>query len=121
MYRETVIRLARESGFDDPVRFFRRFPYVQKLERFAAAVEANCVPQWQPIETAPRDGTYILVATEHGSWVAKYQAVFQSGFVPDNPWRSMMLNHDHIKRKHRTQQPTEWMPLPSAPAPKDES
>lgn len=120
MDRETVIRLARESEI-------YCFPQgdiageFDALERFAAAVEANCVPQWQPIETAPRDGTYILVATEHGSWVAKYQAVFQSGFVPDNPWRSMMLNHDHIKRKHRTQQPTEWMPLPSAPAPKDES
>lgn len=75
---------------------------------------------WQTIETAPKDGTYVLVATEHGSWVAKYEAVFQSGFKPDNPWRSMMLNHDHINREYRTWRPTHWMPLPKPPTARSE-
>lgn len=70
---------------------------------------------WQTIETAPKDGTYVLVATEHGSWVAKYEAVSQSGFKFDNPWRSMMLNHDNINREYRTWRPTHWIPLPKPP------
>lgn len=69
---------------------------------------------WQPIETAPNDGTYILLGSNEGSWVARYTPVYQSGFVPDNKWQSMMLNHDHMKR-HPKLKPTHWMPLPTPP------
>lgn len=70
---------------------------------------------WQPIESAPRDGTYILVCNSHGSWIAKWKPVFQSGFRPSNPWASMMLNHDHIERPGRFDHPTHWRPLPAPP------
>lgn len=71
---------------------------------------------WQPIETAPKDGTYILVSNEQsdGAWVARYAPVYASGWRPENPWQSMMLNHWHLKR-HLSRMPTCWQPLPEPP------
>ena len=70
---------------------------------------------WMPIETAPQDGTYVMVSNGRGVWVAKYKAVYQSGWKPDCPWQSMMLNHDHIPRAKQRGWPTHWTPLPEAP------
>lgn len=70
---------------------------------------------WQPIETAPRDGSLIMVANPNsGVWMAWYKAVYQSGFCPNNPWQSAMLNHDHLS-KNGSWIPTHWMPLPDPP------
>lgn len=89
----------------------------EKAHDFARAVIAadRALRGWQPIETAPKDGTYILVGNAAGSWVAKYLPVFQSGFKPDNPWASMMLNHDHLP-DWQSSNPTHWMPLPAPPS-----
>ena len=82
----------------------------------AAAPPAAAVSEpWQPIETAPKDGTYVLLGNNEGSWVARYRPVYQSGFTPDNKWQSMMLNHDHMKRYPKLK-PTHWMPLQPAPS-----
>ena len=72
--------------------------------------------QWQPIETAPKDGTAILISNGKGAWVAKYKDVYQSGFKPNNPWLSLMLNKDHIPKRLQFGGPTHWMPLPSTEA-----
>jgi hypothetical protein len=71
--------------------------------------------RWQPIETAPKDGTYILVASASGPWVAHWAPVAVSGYRFEQPWRSVMLNHDHIHGATRYLPPTHWMPLPDAP------
>jgi hypothetical protein len=70
---------------------------------------------WSPIATAPTDGTCVLVSNGRGVWVAKFKAVFQSGWKPACPWQSMMRNHDHIPSAKRNGRPTHWMPLPEAP------
>lgn len=70
--------------------------------------------EWQPIETAPKDGTPIIVGNSAGPWVARYCAVFQSGYRPENPWQCMMLNRWHMPR-HASSVPTHWMPLPEPP------
>lgn len=69
---------------------------------------------WQPIETAPKDGTLILLARPQGVWVGKWVPVFVSGYVPDNKWRSHLLNHDHLGAGGYGK-PTHWMPLPEPP------
>lgn len=75
---------------------------------------APAVPEgWQPIDTAPKGGSYILLGNQYGQWIGMYREVNQSGFKPVNPWRSMMLNHDHMDVA--TVIPTHWMPLPAAP------
>lgn len=86
-----------------------------------AIPEGNVVvPGWMPIESAPKDGTFILVATSDGTWIARYCGIYPSGYRPENPWESMMLNRDHMPR-YCSSFPTHWMPLPAAPAPEGEA
>ncbi|MDX4957877.1 DUF551 domain-containing protein [Delftia acidovorans] len=68
---------------------------------------------WQPIETAPKDGSLILLGAPNGVWVGKHLPAYTSGFAPKNPWSSMLLNHDHMAERYT--RPTHWMPLPAAP------
>ena len=70
---------------------------------------------WQPIETAPRDGSYCLLSNEHGTWVGVYVERFTSGYRPEQPWLSMMLNTRHMPR-YCSLTPTHWAPLPPPPA-----
>ena len=68
---------------------------------------------WQPIETAPTDGSAIILGSPHGAWIGEWMPVYVSGYRPENPWFSLMLNHDHMAKKNYT--PTHWMPLPEPP------
>jgi hypothetical protein len=70
---------------------------------------------WQPIESAPKDGTYVLVTNgvAQASWVAKF--VGERAFI-ENPWMSMMLNLWHSPVRYFSTIPTHWMPLPAPPA-----
>lgn len=68
---------------------------------------------WRPIETAPRDGTEVLVCRvyEHGH--AEYAVAHNYG--DGNGWRDMGdlgwagMIHDEDN------QPSHWMPLPAPP------
>lgn len=89
-------------------------------ESNASAVAPACddlstLRGWQPISTAPKDGSYILVSNEHGAWIAHWAPVAVSGYRFDQPWRSVMLNHDHIFASLRYLPPTHWVPLPAPP------
>lgn len=69
---------------------------------------------WKPIKSAPLDGTYILVTNHEAgaSWVASYHDAYQSGYKPENPWSSIMLNHRHFKDRFASLVPTHWQHLP---------
>ncbi len=56
--------------------------------------------EWQPIETAPRDGTYILVFVDVWHDVASWEAGL---------WLNTYGDH--------SMNPTHWMPLPAPPKP----
>ena len=73
--------------------------------------------EWQPIETAPKDGkTYFLATNGCGVWVAHWAPIAVSGYRFEQPWRSVMLNHWHISDEvRRYQPPTHWAPLPEPP------
>lgn len=69
--------------------------------------------QWQPIETAPKDGTEILLfdpdnSDDHNGGVA--QGYFSMKDGGRNEWVSMVF---------KTCKPTHWMPLPSPPEQSD--
>ena len=68
--------------------------------------------EWQSMESAPKDGTVILLSNRVGVWAGKYHNPYASGFVPENPWQSMMLNHEHMGVYPAV--PVRWMPLPDA-------
>jgi hypothetical protein len=87
----------------------------KECEALRAAIALMRGHSWQPIETASKDGSYVLVANSHGSWIAKLHPVYQSGYRPSTPWASMMLNHDHIEKPGRFDKPTHWQPLPAPP------
>ena len=68
---------------------------------------------WRSMESAPKDGTAVLLSNAGGSWIARYEPVYPSGYRPENPWFSLMLNRDYMKRNYAP--PTHWMPLPLPP------
>lgn len=69
--------------------------------------------RWRPIETAPRDGTYFLVAGNSGYMttplrveVCRYDAQFRR----DTSW----INHANERFSDGGDHPTVWMPLPDS-------
>lgn len=79
----------------------------------ASGIEAANVldREWQPIETAPKDGTEIDLWTADGSW----------GRIPDCKWRGKGEDACWYTRGDRGWDPvggfvlTHWMPLPAPP------
>ena len=67
---------------------------------------------WQPISTAPRDGTYILLAGSSGYGTTPLRVAvcrYASTFRPLNPW----VNHANDAFSDGGEAPTHWMPLPT--------
>ena len=72
----------------------------------------------RPIETAPRDGTYILLAGPSGYRgvplrieVCQYDAEFR----PNQPW----ITYAGDSFLDTGEPPTHWMPYPKIPTPKE--
>ena len=71
--------------------------------------------EWQPIETAPKDGTYIIAYfPSHGRREAYAEsAYFVDLELEDDPGRGVWVwSQDGDEPQV---QPTHWMPLPEAP------
>ena len=122
---KTVIEMAREAGlypqFEEPTYFgqdwslaghgkdFERFAALARAdEREATTTKAN---QWQPIETAPRDGSNILLANKAG--------VAEGGWLTDidhgADWEGQ-IGAAGFWRADGTDWPdTHWQPLPLPP------
>lgn len=101
----------------------RRMEYNKKLVSrdfinliAAALAEARAVPQWLPIESAPKDGTEILAYEKEcvfiTSWddspdgCINYHKGFYSGRKGFGSKGAPLLDY-----------PTHWQPLPAAPNP----
>ncbi len=77
------------------------------------SVPAPAISEWQPIETAPKDGTPILLAwggkTRLGKWLDNSKS-------PIMPWAGWRTPSNETSPRG---EPAHWMPLPAPPA-KDE-
>ena len=63
---------------------------------------------WQPIETAPRDGTHILVLME--------DAVIEAWWHGSGEWNAVIVSsHGCGCCSRENDEPTHWMPLPAKP------
>tara|TARA_R110000751_G_scaffold307812_1_gene431804 strand:+ start:4090 stop:4422 length:333 start_codon:yes stop_codon:yes gene_type:complete len=80
------------------------------LRRLRAG-ELVAVEGWQPIETAPKDGTVVLCccAANYGPYTGHYEC---AAWVDTN-------EHDEFGDDARPCYPTHWAPLPAPPAEKE--
>lgn len=65
---------------------------------------------WRPIETAPKDGTYLILVDCDLVTIGKWM---NSDALRDESW----VGFDSIQSLHKTCviAPTHWMPLPEPP------
>ena len=92
-----------------------RLRHLIDLECFHHAVEESCiadiravldaVPQWRPIETAPKDGTGIIIAS----------IVLNHVNVVGLSWWTGSIAVDGGWCRRWRDEPTHWIPLPSPP------
>lgn len=88
------------------------------IREAAAALEAAREDAWQPIETAPRDGTTVVVYFKgHGPMTVAWEDPWGDG--PEGAiW--CVTDHKHGPpypvRGYRTGDDTHWRPLPAPPA-----
>ena len=92
-----------------------------------AAPAAPSVPQWRPIETAPKTGRKIIVAytnrnvksrTVMARWLTDEQAAETDadGVGLEGGWYECIDNwDDYTEVAIHEGEPTHWMPLPAAP------
>lgn len=73
-------------------------------------------PQWQPIATAPKDGTDVLVMYMHIETQVVHNAFYNHDDPDDDPaWWSYDKSEVSRVRLEGFMTPTHWMPLPPPP------
>lgn len=114
-----VVREVLPSNLVSQLRDIAHAIYMQnafragQLEVIADELErgAHETNGWQPIVTAPRDGTYVLLCLlysdgSHSQMVGYYGSYGRGGWTTGTSW---------------TQEPTHWRPLPAGPQVKAEA
>lgn len=85
----------------------------------ADAIDAHLAKgaqEWQPIETAPRDGTPILISNGVSVMEARWLTECQMGqFVTAPGWQVVECEDGWYSIGLEADWPTHWMPLPAAP------
>ena len=75
--------------------------------------QRQAAPTWQPIETAPKDGTWILLAGDSGYTTTPFRvSVCQWSF---DTYHSFWRDHSGDGFLDDGDEPTHWMPLPPVP------
>lgn len=86
-------------------------PYAVELWNRRAGQAAKSVPEWQPIETAPKDGTFILLFTAEG---------MIEGYWGFGGWDQCVCSAIYSESGVLIDcKPTHWMPPLPPPAKKD--
>jgi hypothetical protein len=68
--------------------------------------------EWQPIETAPKDGTDIMLFEPSYGCVIAYWGIAPAGTDDTEQWLESYID----ERLFKSQPPTHWMPLPKSPS-----
>jgi hypothetical protein len=97
---ETPSWRAARADIEDCRDAIRRLSAALLAARQAGREEERRAAGWQPIETAPRDGAFVLIACDE-VYVARYDAENDLWYFPVDGCAI---------------DPTHWMPLPAPPA-----
>lgn len=110
-YTVTVGGAGAVEEYDDRTRAINRFlEQVRDMRKILGLLKAPAAVAFlQPIASAPKDGSYILVAgpSGYGSMPLRFEACKWS----DGNWR----NHGYDHYSDGGGEPVWWMPLPKAP------
>jgi len=68
--------------------------------------------KWEPIESAPKDGSYVLVYPGHGSRFSIARFNYDRFSCKPRPYWDRL---GALTSESRRRPPTHWMPLPRAP------
>lgn len=97
-----------EGNDDDADKFYMN----ESMEALYNALTSKGVDEWQPMATAPKDGTEILT--------------YENGYIIKNNFIHIKGTKKHPEMKtwnvhsiHPHTQPTHWMPLPQPPESKN--
>jgi hypothetical protein len=73
---------------------------------------------WQPIETAPKDGTYVLLSGDGHVSVGKWEEDSGRTLIAGDPPYWSPYDHSYWDRLIDDSwfAPTHWMPLPAPPS-----
>ena len=111
-----------ENQWGDVAAAINGMEYIIKRTEEAASAVAPQVdaPRWMPIESAPKDGTHVLIANDapgsvhprEGYYVPPHQRYDNE---PENPrwWRLAGSSEELVHGRT----PTHWQPMPAAPSP----
>lgn len=81
--------------------------------------------EWQPIETAPKDGTRILLLEAGNVYLGLWDSNFgiseiydpeADQYVNRPAWTDGTVKSWGYEEQNEIEQPTHWMPLPDPPA-----
>lgn len=111
--RERVARAIAYAAGDD---YYEDNPYWHKLADAAIAEGVGAVPAWQPIKTAPRDGSEVLLGDDVDTCAGFWSVIpnRRSWASPDGNWFAEMDRGSEANAKPL--RPTHWMSLPTPPA-----
>lgn len=76
---------------------------IESLQSRIDELESQLAGKWCPIETAPKDGTRVLLCIDHGEW-------------GDKVWTGMWAAGWMISYGKARTEPTHWMQLPTPPS-----
>ena len=129
--RDKIIKVIARAIAADEDMPFRAYADLYRLSARAILTALDAagmavVPGWQPIETAPNDGTRILAncGTEYQPpWAVRvllwYDALQWEGeYGPDSGWIKD-LPDETTDAEFTEHDPSHWMPLPDPPASKE--
>ena len=75
---------------------------------------------WQPIETAPKDGTHVILWIEGSAIEGQWDSQTRNDGTSYGPgtWEVLILpSHGCGCCSNENDPPTHWMPLPTPPVP----
>ena len=110
---------AREAAMALPPSDFGSSRAIAAVAALLRAERAAGQGEWQPIETAPKDGTIILISGPRAS--SKFVEAAYWGLAPRSfggdkhfPWTT--LDETNGTNGRAEDSPTHWMPMPAPPA-----